>query len=66
MGVRQRNSQGEGVRKMDEKEQKITNETEYTVRELIEELIKDESWEQDPEYREKAVGMLMMSVFPSC
>lgn len=41
-------------------------ETEYTVHELIQELIQDDSWEPNPEYRGKAVGMLMMSVFPVC
>lgn len=39
-----------------------TNE-EYTVQELIERLAQDESWEPDPEYRQKAIGTLFSNVF---
>lgn len=42
------------------------NEIDYTVHELIEMLMQDESWEEDIEYRKKAIGMLFMSVFPVC
>lgn len=38
----------------------------YSVQELIQELMDDASWEPDPEYRQKAVGMLFQNVFPSC
>lgn len=38
----------------------------YTVGELIHELMQDDSWEADPEYKGKAIGMLFMSVFPVC
>ena len=33
-----------------------THKDEYTVQELIQELMADDSWEPDPEYRAKAVG----------
>ena len=46
--------------------QNSKNESDYTVGELIQELMNDESWEADPEYRQKAIGMLLMSVFPVC
>ena len=51
---------------MEEKLKISDMEEDYTVQELIHELMNDDSWEPNPEYRAKAIGMLMMSVFPVC
>lgn len=37
----------------------------YSVQELLAQLAADESWEADPEYRQKAIGMLVRKL-PAC
>ncbi len=42
------------------------NKDEYTVEELLQMLAEDDSWEEDPEYRMKAIGTLKGNVFIHC
>ncbi|MBR3003732.1 MAG: hypothetical protein IKH67_01525 [Lachnospiraceae bacterium] len=43
---------------MDNKEKKDAVNEEYTVQELLERLIADDSWEKDIEVRKRVVGSL--------
>ena len=47
-------------------EKKATINNDYTVEELLQQLLEDDSWEADPAMRRRAVDMLVMSVFPVC
>ncbi len=47
---------------MEDKEKKEEMNLDISVQELIARLAEDESWEPDPEYRKKAIGMLMQKL----
>lgn len=51
---------------MNEEKKIVETHEDYTVEELINQLMEDDSWEADPVWRRRAIDMLVMSVFPVC
>lgn len=40
-----------------------SKEEEYTVKEIMDELMQDMSWEEDPMYRMRALGFIQRELF---